>query len=468
MVGCGLKQPGGLAFVTLCAGLGLGLGLGMAGCAGPSGAPTTTVSASDFATPGTPPPRTPRAASPPREAASGDGRQPREMTPEQARGGIPEGAVSVRIGTPIEAPDRQGDTQPGQPGGVASFSAPGQPTLLDAKVGDINGRAVYASEVLRALENKLRTDAERVRDDPAFQRSAWIQSANQDISLAISEILDSELLRAEALRIQPREIRQYGLRTFIGVVRSNQERSQGAGSAAAARGDLDPAEYERQLEQSLRLGAIQEFLLKPLRERVKISWPQIQAEYERRVASLPKTATARFRGIRLLAGDASTIQSVTEQLASGADFTQLAEQYADRWFFAQPGDPPGSYSVELTGDLADSRIFSGAELNALAQSLGPEGSGKPRTAGPVTSGSSVYWLHLERIESPEAPPLRDAQVAILQDLLNEGVQDELDRYLTRLKNRASSTTPDVMRQRLLRIAIARYLDPIAGASDSSP
>ncbi|MBZ0171510.1 MAG: hypothetical protein K8E66_03945, partial [Phycisphaerales bacterium] len=118
--------------------------------------------------------------------------------------------------------------EPGAPMSVAEAAAPVEtPVLLDAKVGDINGRPVFASEFLEPLEGNLRAKALET------DRDQWIRFAAEQIQVQLRSMITDELLRAEALSRLTVE-QKAGLRRFLQDVRSRLISQSGGSSQRAA------------------------------------------------------------------------------------------------------------------------------------------------------------------------------------------------------------------------------------------
>ncbi len=326
---------------------------------------------------------------------------------------------------------------------------PGTRVLVDAKVGDINGRAIYADEFLRPLAARLRAQKE------VLTPGAWLNDLEQEVRRAIGDLVQEELLRAEALATLPSEQRSFGLNSFLTRMRQTLESRNYGSRERAERSIVEEFGEGMSLDEFLRRQQDRELVRLILQSRVKnrvhISWREIEQEYARSQEIFNPKPRAYFRWIRVPADDAATIASIQQRLDAGEPFEQVATIEANR-FNPEEGGLLPAFTIET--DLNDLEVFRFENLNRAAVSL-KEG----RWAGPieVQIGSTPYanWIYLDRIEEVHVP-LYDAQLAIAQTREQEETQKELERYISRLIERASFTDMDQMADRLIRIAIQRY------------
>jgi hypothetical protein len=343
---------------------------------------------------------------------------------------------------------------PGAPSDSFEPSIPVEaPMLLDAKVGDINGRPVFASEFFDPIAGRLRAESERLG------RDEWISAAARIIRGELRSQITDELLRAEALsKLTPDQ--KAGLRRFLDDVRSNLI-SENLGSRALAEQRLraeqgmTEEEYLRQREdRTLVRFTIQE----EISNRVNVSWRDIVQRYRRDQARYNPEPTARFWILRVTADDASAVDAVRRQLEAGVPFPEIAAGPMNTWTV----DEDGLKIAPFTPPREEARFFAPDELNTPARTM-QTGS----VAGPIAFGTSLIWLHLEGVEQG-AVPLYEAQLPIASQIRSERINAELDRYIDRLLGRASVTDVDRMGLRLLSIATDRYAPPPGPPGPAAP
>ncbi|RMF00412.1 MAG: hypothetical protein D6773_11485, partial [Alphaproteobacteria bacterium] len=308
---------------------------------------------------------------------------------------------------------------------------------------------IYADEFLRPLEARLRAQKE------VLTPSAWLDDLEQEVRRAIGDLVQEELLRAEALATLPREQRSFGLNSFLTRMRQTLESRNYGSRERAEESIVEEFGEGMSLDEFLRRQQDRELVRLILQSRVKnrvhVSWREIEQEYARSQEIFNPKPRAYFRWIRVPADDAATIASIQQRLDAGEPFEQVAQLEANR-FNPEAGGLLPAFTIET--DLGDLKVFRFENLNQAAVSL-KEG----QWAGPieVQIGSTPYanWIYLDRVEQVHVP-LYDAQLAIAQTREQEETQKELERYISRLLERASFTDMDKMADRLIRIAIQRY------------
>jgi hypothetical protein len=277
-----------------------------------------------------------------------------------------------------------------------SPQAPGEdePVLVDAKVGDINGRAVYASKFFGGMEERLRAEA---RTKP---RDRWLEDTEREIARKLNDQIQEELLRAEAIASLPEAQREVGLRNMMDSLRQERVRKGGGGSAAEAEQALRD-ETGMDIDSYVRRQGDRELiryqLHKRVQSRVHVSWREIQQEFERRYGEFNPAPTARFVWIRVRDSRTEDIAFIEAELASGTDFRELAAIPANGY---QP-DKGGVYDRQFEGEFAGGKFFVSEALNAAAVTLAPGA-----WTGPIRADGFVSWLMLASIDRVSNPPLR--------------------------------------------------------------
>lgn len=433
---------GGLAGCGLI-GQGAGSGSGIGGW--DDDRTVETVSAEAFASraaveravePVEPVPVTPVPAATIGTAPSGSG-----VSVETGTGAFGAEAVVVRGLTPTAVAQGEGGEGgadgpgPGEGGGVGL-------ELLDAKVGDINGKPIYITSFFEPIEARLIAEAGRLG------RAQWREVAVRDIiGPRLQNLIADELLRAEAFSRLTSQQRQ-GLRSFLTGFRRDLL-TENLGSEQLARRRVE-TETGRTLDDTLREKEtetlIQLSLLQQINRRVNVSWRDIQQRYERDTGRYNPPPTARFRLIRLANDNAESVASVTERLAGGEDFGAVASDDLNTF----RADAGGLFEASFAGEFAEGEFFGAPALNERARTLSPG-----ETTGPFELGGTVSWLKLEGIEQTSIS-LYEAQLRIDQELTLERRRAAYQAYIERLYERAPVNDREEMLIRLLRIAEERY------------
>ncbi|CAG1008507.1 hypothetical protein PHYC_03575 [Phycisphaerales bacterium] len=339
--------------------------------------------------------------------------------------------------------------QPGTPSLGAGDPVPvGESVLVDAKIGDVNGKPIYASTFF---------DIGTPAQEPLGARLAsyarqmspreWAGKAREEIDQRLNLYIRDELLRAEALSTLSPE-RKQGLFAFVNQLQQDLRRESG-GSREALKRHLEETEgisadeWARKREQTLLVEyEIQQKILRS----INISWRDIEQAYNGRFYEQFHHPPRYQLYLVTMPASASEDRAQFEQgVAGGRPFAELAGGTLNRY----KNDRGGLETREVAGDLAQTSFFPNADLDAAAKSLKVG-----ETSPPVTMGDMVAWVHLARIDMPMG--LYDAQLDIEQTLRVQRQNEALGRYLNRLRGKANVTSIPQMRMRLYEIAVARY------------
>jgi hypothetical protein len=440
---------------TVCA---IGL-LSAAGCGLQKNRPATVLRSSDFVVDPTTTP-TQAAAAPPVESPGGGVAEGEVEAPAVSVGNVgvepPPAAPAIgasdgafNVSATAGGPDLSGP-EPGSTGG---------PVLVEAKVGEINGRPVRVQDVFEVVGGRLDAAARTRRiseqdwallrqrpQDREISRQEWLAMTERLFSLYLQQIMEDELLEAEA-RASLKPEQQMGLRYLVQEFGEQQRREAGGSQAALSR---RLSERGRTLEQAKREREMILLIQYQLEEkiRVRVSWKDVRLWYERNFEVFNPPATATFRMIQVRADDAEAVARVEAALASGAGFEEVASG-GDNFFERDKGGMWGE--KQFTGEYAQAELFS-EPLNTVARSLEPR-----KWAGPVDFGGARTWLYLEGVKQDSQPLSdRDVQLRIANELNRSAFQREQERYIERLKTRASFSDLNEMTRRLTEIAARRY------------
>lgn len=368
---------------------------------------------------------------------------PAELSPAQAwtpptqgsadDSGLPPPVLSVR---------------PGPPGNAPNTAEPVEtPVLVESKIGDVNGKPIFADSFLEPLAARL--EAESAQMSP----SDWESFAKLQIERRLQEIITDELLRAEALsRLTPEQ--KQGFRAFLDTLNKDRISESGGSRALAGRRlaeneGISEDEFIRRREQE---ALIRNTLIREINSRVNISWRDIRQRYQRdwKLFNPPPSVTLRL--IRIPTSETEAVQAVNDALAAGKPFDEVGAASATNY---KPADG-GLDQFALESPYEQASFYGSDVLNERARSLKPG-----EWTGPFEMGSQTGWLKLEDITT-DSIAIYDAQLAIQDQLTLERRNDELNRYMARLEKRASFTSLEQMRDRLYAIALDRHGPLAAG------
>lgn len=318
--------------------------------------------------------------------------------------------------------------------------------LVEATVGSINGKPIYASAFLEELSGTLTAKGEELVTRPRG-RELWRQAAAAEIRGKLDRTIEDELLRAEAMGNLAPEQRQ-GFFAFMQSLQ-REELSKSGGSMEAARrrvAETESLSLDQYLRQREQQALIRSELQRKVRRGVNVTWRDIKLEYDRTWANWNPDPLAVFRMVQIPASSAEDLQAFQTRLSAGEPFATLAALPLNRNDSAKGGER----SVRFTGPQAEANFFANADLNTAARTLAPG-----QTAGPIALGQISAWLHLDRIEQTSVG-LYEAQRKISDELFEAQVREEVMRYIGRLRERANMTSVEEMVARLLVVAEERY------------
>lgn len=448
-------RQGGSAALVVGAGLACLLG-GCAGDSGPTARGSRALSPADFVAArgaaGAPVAHTAVTPTTAQPAPGGaldvnltTGRQTPGQNPVEVTGPIGESRgladVQGRVGTPEAGPA-------GTPVGGA--------VLVDAKIGEVNGKPIFASTFFDTgsptQEPLGRRLAARAKESG---RQAWMEFAAREIVTRLDEIIRPELLRAEALSNLPVE-KQQGLFAWVQNLQEEARRQSGGSQEAfkrkLAEDDLTPEQMLRMRQES---ALIYLELQQKVERRLNVTARDISQAYNGRFFErYHHPPRYQFRLVMTPKDATEDVARVEQALAAGTPFEDVATLRANRY---KRDDDPAKAGLEVR-EIADpaamGEVFASPVLNKAAGELTPGGT-SPR----LDVGTSWAWLHLSGIVGP--PDEYAAQLPIEDELLRERRRIAEARYLERLAGRASVTSIPQMREQLLRIAMERYLPATA-------
>lgn len=358
-------------------------------------------------------------------------------------------------------------SEPGAPALSANPGVLSDAVLIDAKIGDVNNRALYASGFLEPMEAELRAEAVRLnkaaKGDAAAVRQAWDVFAVQQIQRQLGRFIRDEIFRAEAsASLKPEQ--KAGLQYYLQKMREEEIRkNQGSltltdEEIARQTGGKSLDEYMRSQEQRT---LIEYQLIQQINRKVQVAWRDIKQQYERDAEKYNPPPTAFFRVILISKRDEAGLKAVTDGLAEGKDFAELAKSPAN----LLSRDKGGLQAVPFKGPLEEATLIGIKPVNEAVRKLAPGA-----VAGPIDNENTTAWVKLESIES-KSVSLYDAQLAIENEIFAARQDRAIEAYMGKLQGRASLTDLDDMGQRVLQYARERVLEPVLrgpGPSGASP
>lgn len=450
----------------LAGGLAAGLASGallLSGCGGSArasggllGAPARSVSPADFNPTGTTGlTGTGLSMTPPTGQESADTVAPPATSTPLGQSGLAASGERALLITPTDqtrGPSVASDTAPPP--------ATGPGALIDAKVGEVNGRAVLASEVFdRGTLTQESIGARLAAEARRLPPARWRAFATEQITAWLDAFITDELLRAEALASLTPEERQ-GFLAFIERAQRDLQRQRGGSRLTAERSLLETEgltlDQWRRRQEDIELIKLQ--LTDRVFRRVNVAFRDIEQRYNQQPERFNPPPKAVFRLVQVFADRPADVEAFAGLLASGVPFEEAAKSPLN----FNKRDAGGLEEREVRGTFAEGQFFANEQINAAARGLSPG-----QIAGPITTSAAVSWLKLERIED-RSRSLYDAQLQVEDEVRRARREREQNRYLSNLRSNASMTDMRLMVDELLAIATTRYLPAAAALERETP
>jgi hypothetical protein len=319
--------------------------------------------------------------------------------------------------------------------------------VVDALVGQINGRPIFADEFFQPLEASLERLA--AAPDRALARQQMVELVSQ----RFTDWVNSELVISEAeSSLTPEQ--QQGL---FGWLRTVQEGTiaEYAGSREEARERMrdDLGMDFDEFVQQRRDAALAQFLLdRKVKPRTIVSWRDIEREYTRRSADFNPPAMLSIGSIALDGrSDAERIAQVRAWAEAGRNFTEIAKDLGleKNGIVVQVPLAPGQSAQDAIAASADIAPAVKERLRDLAPGM---------LSQPIERGSRVTWLAIGDVSQMPARSLfdPDVQMQLRNELDAIRSTVERSRYIGRLRSRWVSDDIKRIEDRLLVIALDRY------------
>lgn len=313
---------------------------------------------------------------------------------------------------------------------------------VESLVGQINGRPIFAGEFLAPIEDRLLRIA--ASPDRAEARRGIVEL----VRARFEEFVDSELVISEAESGLSPEQKQ-GLFAWLTNLREEEIARRGGSTASAEESLLSQEGLSLEAFMSRRrdIALASDLLRRKIDSRVIVSWRDVELEYQRREKELNPPGLIRIGRIRLTerSDGAEKIAETKARFEKGELFTEVATSL---------GLPDGGFWREFPlTDQGLAGLDLSEEFRATLASA-PTGQAGP----PIDRAGAATWLAVLAEVRPAPVSLFDpgVQLMIREALRNQRFGIEQQRYLQSLRRRWVSDDINVMRERLVAIALDRY------------
>ncbi len=366
--------------------------------------------------------------------------------PWQPRGPAADTAIEPEEGPVGEAPDDNAappvTLESLEQWAETEAPGPGRGAVtVNAMIGQVNARPIYASDVLEQEHEQLQALAERV------SRSRFRQEAQQIVASRLVSIVRDELMLADARRELSQRQRQ-GLEAQVREQRKELLRRYGRGSETRADSrlrELRGIGLEDALEEYRQVLLLGHFRHQRFAPRVHVSRRDIERHYEDNYETYNPEPSRRIHMIRVANALAA---NRVDQLLEEQPFEEVARQ---RMNMNNP-DREGYF-----GTFSSDSPFGAAALNEALLAL-DEGEHSDRIELRTDEGREYYWIYLDSIEEGERRPLDgEVQLEIAQKLRQEQISRLWNRYQEELMREGNFKPVEQMTAEVLAIAEALYL-----------
>lgn len=341
---------------------------------------------------------------------------------------------------------------------VATARAAEKPLVIDALIGQANGKPIYASEVLEPLDGKL-----RALGISSKRRDEWVRGASKEIAGELSRRIRDELILAEARSNLTTEQRT-GLFQVLTQIQEGLVSSQ-RGSAVAADEALR-REQGRTLQEAAKDRLDREIISNEVRTRVSprvfVSWRDIQAEYERQFDKYNPPSIANLRLIVVSAparsddaagmtAYAQNVSTINAALGGGKSFIEVASAIPN-----ELRSNGGKAERKFSGSYVEGTFSPFASINDAIRALNVGQSSGPIVYKDDAGRERSTWVFLESIAQPPSETLYEAQLDVENELRDKRFDAEITKYLDTLIKRGNVSKMESMVSRLVDIASDRY------------
>lgn len=319
---------------------------------------------------------------------------------------------------------------------AAPGSARGEAFAVDAMVGQVNGQAVYADEVLDPIDAQLTALARQLPPSQFYRR------AGQLVAGRVQQIVADALILGEAERALSDRERQ-ALRIILQRERDRLLRELGRGSLAMAEDRLQQERgmtLDQYLEQRRQEIIISRFLRQELLPLINVSRRDIERYYRENREEFAPPPT---RDVRVY------IAPTQEQAAELRRL--LAQGYDSPAVTAALGETDSPFREVFMAEAVGEEVFAEDRVNAVLSTLD-----KGEVSNPIVVGDEYWLVCVEAIRRDEARSLKETQVEIRNRLQQQQFQVEVEQYRRGLFESGSFNPVDDMIAAIMDVVRGRY------------
>ncbi|MCC5829727.1 MAG: peptidyl-prolyl cis-trans isomerase [Phycisphaeraceae bacterium] len=311
-----------------------------------------------------------------------------------------------------------------------------QELLVQAMIGQVNARAIYASDVLEPEADRLKALSRQVSSEQ------FMRDASAILEQRLRLIVRDRLVLAEAMRELTDQEQQH-LRALVERQRQELLRRHGQGSPTLADNRLREATgrgLEATLEQYRQAVILSRYRHRKMLPHVQVSRRDIERYYHENYEQFNPPRKVTVHMIRVTNANAARV--VEEQLEE-EPFKEVAANPINR----NNPDREGLFAAGVSG-----QVFADERLNNALEALEPG----QRTSRIEVDGE-FFWIYSDHVEQPAARPFDGpVQLEIARLLEQRAMQYHWARYEARLMSEGNYASIESMTREVMRIVAAIY------------
>ena len=318
---------------------------------------------------------------------------------------------------------------------------PGQTVVVDSLIGQVNGRPIFADEILTPIMDQL--NAEYLRQPwPRFQ-----QMVVQLVSQQLKSVLYNELFLAEA-RASMSEEQQTGFLAWMNNFRGDEIGKRGGVQAEANRQLL--AEEGKTIDEFMKQQEEQQLIQHLMNSRVRpntlVAWRDVQRAWDARKDQYNPKPTVTLGRIRIRTeGNEDQIKLIEGELQAGEAFSVVA---------AAAGMPDDG--VWQTFDLGDGGVSDIEIADFYKEHIASLDVGQ--TSKPFVRGARTIWISVIAIDRPEVHTLYEPSIqqALYREIYSRRLNEAQSEFIDGILRRGIYDDIDLMNEKIVKIALSRF------------
>ena len=319
--------------------------------------------------------------------------------------------------------------------------APGESVIVDSLIGQVNGRPIYADEVLGPIADQLNAE---------YASLPWKEFQGVLVRLVqsqLQELILNELYLSEA-RAGLSADEQTGLMAFMQNLREELVGERGGGRGEAERQIMQEEgltwdEYLQLQEDQLLIRSLMQEKIQP---NVMMSWKDVERLYNARKAQYQPDPSVMLGRIHIRTeGNEDKIKTVQAMLDAGDTFETVAT-----WAGASDGGVWDTFKMGKGGvtdiEVAD---FYKEHLKGL---------GPGETSKSFVRNAYTIWVSVIEVTRPQHYDLYDPEVqsALQSEILGKRMMRARQQYIEGLLKKGIYDNIEDMQMRVIGIAFSRY------------